>query len=492
MAVASFDAADNEFIDYPTPSKSPVQWMVQPNAAKSPTFLDTYLAFRTPPRLRPNPRRPYACLDVLVADALAAGPRLTPLQLLDVALLFPASVAGALISRRAPELADPLRGLRKAVEDGEEDVADAVDVLLGVARAGGADALLDALSSRRDAAEALQCVHKWRLSIALADGGDGDFVVDAVGKLEKLLEAGGGRDGALSSSSKQPARADPVAEAEALVREMMPDAGAEAIRDALAATGNNPEAAVGLLLDEADGSAGLVPIGKRTERRRHVTKVDASETFTGERAEGDGGYGWLKARMDTEIARQATLDPDDPREEKRVGAYTFLLGGDDDGDEAAGMAEDDAGAGLSGMYDDDPDDAVLEGEEPLGKQGAARPAFLRSGVDAGSSTEEDSDGDDDVGRGVARGPSRGGAAPRGRAGSSAAPGGRGRGAPRGNGRGRGRGGGGDVGGGGTDGGRGRGRGGPGGVRGRGGRGRGGRGAHGRRDGAAKKQARAGM
>lgn len=192
-------------------------------------------------------------------------------------------------------------------------------------------------------------------------------------------------------------------------------------------------------------------------------------------------------------------DPDDPREEKRVGAYTFLLDGsaDDDVDGQDGLSL----PSTMDMYNDDPDDAVLEGEEPAGSKAATRPAFLRTGIDTGSSTEDES-GDDGP-----RDSRQSAAHPRrGRGGSAYGLGERGRGAPRGNvprggsARGRGRGGvgvgsvgGGDSGSG--DSGRGRGgRGGAGrgGGRGRGARGRGGRGAHGRRDGAAKKQARAGM
>lgn len=187
-------------------------------------------------------------------------------------------------------------------------------------------------------------------------------------------------------------------------------------------------------------------------------------------------------------------DPDDPREEKRVGAYTFLLDGSAEDVEGE---EFDSSPGAMDMYNDDPDDAVLEGEEPLGSKAAARPAFLRAGVDTGSSTEDES-GDDGSADGSVKiasnrsGRGASGSLDRGRGGS------RGSDSRGGGARGRGRGGAGVGRGGGELGGGGRGRGGRGGSgrggggRGRGARGRGGRGAHGRRDGAAKKQARAGM
>lgn len=306
MATLAFTAADNEFVDYPTPSFPPVPWMTQSTAVSSPFFIDTYLAFRTPPRLRPDPRHPYTCLDVLVAESIKISAPVSTLQLLDVALLFPPSVARPLIDRRLGELTSPLQDLRKAVEAGDEPVADAVDLLLAVTVAGGSCALLAALSSDRDAAEVLKCLHAWRLS-APAAGRDGEFVVGALHKIELVLRGSGG-----DSSGGNPAmqgRVDSLAESEKAVREMMPDASLEAIRDALGAAGNNAEAAVGILLDEAEGSegSGLVAIGKRTERRRHVAKVDKAETFTGGKADGDGGYAWLKSRMDAEIARQATL-----------------------------------------------------------------------------------------------------------------------------------------------------------------------------------------
>lgn len=272
--------------------------MTEISAVRSPSFIDTYLAFRTPPRLRPDPCNPYTCLDVLVAESIKDSPPLSAMQLLDVALLFPASVVRPLIDRRLEEVIGPLQDMRRAVDAGDEPVADAIDVLLAMAVAGGRSSVLAAFSSTQDVAEALKCMHTWRLS-APAAGKDGDFVVEALQRIERLLRR---RDNDGSGDK----RADSRAESEAAVLEMMPDASLEAVRDALAASGNNAEAAVGLLLDEAEGS-GLITIGKRTERRKHIRKIDDVDTFTGDKADGDGGYAWLKSRMDAEIARQATL-----------------------------------------------------------------------------------------------------------------------------------------------------------------------------------------
>lgn len=480
MAAVAFAASDNVFVDSPTPSFPPLPWMTNISAVSSASFIDTYLAFRTPPRLRPDPFNPYTCLDVLVAESIKDSPPLSALQLLDVVVLFPPRVVRPLIHGRQEEFVAPLQDLRSAVDSGDEPVVDAIDVLLALAMAGAGSAILAALSSTHDIAGALKCMHTWRLSAPAA--GDSDCIVEALENIELVLR--GSKDDGIGIKWD-----DPRAGSEAAVREMMPDASIEAIRDALVAAGNNAEAAVGILLDKAEGSAGLLSIGKRTERRKHVMKVDKAETFTGEKADGDGGYAWLKTRMDAEIARQATLDPDDPREEKRVGAYTFLLDGSA---EDVPNEEPISSSGPMDMYNDDPDDAVLEGEEPLGSKSGARPAFLRAGFETGSSTEDDSE--DDGATEVLTGRQRVGASQsvgsgrdvlRDNASRGGGARGRGRGAS-----GVGRGGAGLV-----DGGRGRGgRGGSGrgGGRGRGTRGRGGRGAHGRRDGAAKKQARAGM
>lgn len=298
MAAVAFAASDNAFIDYPTPSFAPVPWRTGKSAVSSASFIDTYLAFRTLPRLRPDPCNPYACLDVLVAESIKDLPPLSALQLLDVAVLFPPSVVRPLIDSRVEEFIGPLQDLRSAVDGGDEPVADAIDVLLAVAMAGGSSAVLAALSSTNDVAGALQCMHTWRLS-APVTGRDSDFIVEALGKMELVLR---GSKGGGSEDKRDDSRAGP----EAAVLEMIPDASIEAVRDALVATGNNAEAAVGLLLDEAEGGS-LLTIGKRTERRKHVTKIDKADTFTGDKADGDGGYAWLKSRMDAEIARQATL-----------------------------------------------------------------------------------------------------------------------------------------------------------------------------------------
>lgn len=508
----TFSAGDNALLDRVTPTLPLPDWMTTAHALDNPQFLDTYLAYRTPPRSRPDPQQPYAFLDVLVGGFLKS--RLTkPLsaaQLLDVALLFPPSVAGPILNGREPDLRALLFELCGAVENCQENVADGVDVLAALARSGVASLVREVLGNGElSAAETLR---RWCVRLEAEAGAEEElaFVKLSCDQIERIssgssggasfrvVSANGGSSGDVTSR-------ETLSPAEAAVRGMLPDSSVESIRSTLSAVGGNADAAVWMLLN---GDGVHTAIGKRTGRRRAVKDVRSEQTFSGEAAVEDGGYGWLKTRMDAEIARQAAVDPDDPREDKQRGAYSYLLDGvveeveTEYGDEEVRF----------GMYDDDADDAVLEGEEPLGEEAAAmaKSMYVRGAetglrqVDRGSSTEEDEDIDGSDNPGFGSSISRGGGSSS-TAGTSTGRGGRGRGrgsapAPGGGGaRGRGRGRGGSVDGGSGskntgEGSRGSGHGRVRGNRGRGGRGRGGRGGanHGRRDGALKKQSRAGM
>jgi hypothetical protein len=385
MAVnQTFHPCENVALDLSAPpfsclrSNRPVKYTAA--ALAQPRFLDSYLAFRIGPRHRPDPRRPYASLDVLVLDALKSAHEssrmtLSPRQLMDAVVLFPAKEVSCLLQGRGDELVAPLSELIAAVDAGEEDPADGVDVILGTAFAGCGKAVVDAFCIDHPQESVADCIRRWHDVACVAGCTDETllYLENAAARMELSLSADRHQsmdvpdgEGVANPSAS---RSDEAAVA--LVRELIPDASVESITAALKATGLNVEATVGILL-ESNGEAGpssgpntaLVPVGKRTARRREVRDVTATETFTGDKAEEDGGYGWLQSRIDAELARQATIDPDDPRD--RTGAYTYLVDA---------YVHD----GPSGMYDDDPDDALLEGEDAVDMPLSSRQFSKRGG-----------------------------------------------------------------------------------------------------------------
>jgi hypothetical protein len=74
-----------------------------------PRFFDSYLSFRMGQRHRPDQRRPYASLAILVLDALKSAHEssrmiLSPRQLMDAVVLFPANEVSCLVQGRGDEL----------------------------------------------------------------------------------------------------------------------------------------------------------------------------------------------------------------------------------------------------------------------------------------------------------------------------------------------------------------------------------------------------
>jgi hypothetical protein len=375
-SAALFLPSDNARIDLSAPPL-PTQRRVLPTVPFSAAFLDSYLAHRSAPRRRSSARAPYATLDVLVAASLLAPESpltLGPAHLLDVLLLFPAGPAAKLLRGREIDLVSVLAGLREAVDSGEEDVADGVDVLLCAVRAGAGAAVMEAFSAGGRQSGVADGIRSWIASGCLRSEDDRSFVDCALLEIEEMIHQNGTDPGKSTETSHLIAsgKDQVLLEIEKLVCEMMPNAAIEDVRTALAHSGNNADAAVGLLL-EASATSEMKAVGKRTERRRHIQDLTGADrsTFSGAAAEADGGYSWLQKRIDAELARQATIDPDDPRE--RVGAYTFLVGGLDH----AGAA--------GGMYDDEPDDAVLAGEEPLARPKVSKSRYVTGSV--GSTSE---------------------------------------------------------------------------------------------------------
>lgn len=382
---ASFSEEDNVFVDRVSHNVTPA-WVTS-DFPNTPLFIDTFLANRTAPRLRPDPSNPYQCFDVAVGRIVSKQNSFTPSQLLDVALLFPASLAKPLI-RGHPDLNGILLELCAAAEDHISDIADAVDVLVCLSRAGAAAIVWKALGS--GSVPAADLLRRWRVRLEAHGGGEIDFVARACEEIEILSRPTlSGRTTATSAPVAGSSTGEVLSSAEAAVRAMLPDASLDAVRSSLSAGGGNADAAVWMLLDSGNVPAA---IGKRTGRRRLVLDVKKSSTFSGETGDKDGGYGWIKARMDAEMARLAAVDPDDPRNEKQRAAYSFLLDG------VLEEVEVLDGEVIAGMYDDDVDEgALLYGEEPLEDEAGALAKSMYTGRphggDDGSSSDADDGGD---------------------------------------------------------------------------------------------------
>lgn len=382
-----FHPSDNFFLDQLLPEVQPAHvpgWMATVGSISSSAFIESYLAYRSPPRLRPDPRRPFSLFDALVGEAVVCGPRLSPAHLLDAVVLFPKEVASCLLEGRRDDLVDELRELRSAVDGKEGTVVDALDVIANVARAGGKNIVIAALTTTQRVADVGTCLLRWRENSRMANLNEEELSFISRTCVEILM--------LLATENER-------CDIESLLLEMAPCATNEQVNQALARAGTNSESAMIALLDQGseNTSARLKPIGKKMGRLRHVHNVHDSETFSGVQAEPDGGYKWLQDRIEAEMTRQESIDPDDPRESKRLGPYTFLV---------AGALEN--GCEQHYMYDDDPDDALLVGETEIdvgpanfaasyGQKGwnsQTNMTAARSNSGTSSENEHDTDGED--------------------------------------------------------------------------------------------------
>lgn len=368
-SVDLFQVEDNARIDRSLPPLTIPAHLQSTKTLSTNEFLDSYLALRSPPCRRPDPHRPYTAFDVLIfrnlQKALQTGRlHLSGNQLLDAALLFPPDRVRDILLDRADDITSPLCDLCNAVESGSENASFVVQTILNLVQAGAGTAVKNALSKKYGDNKYISALRRWVNGHDMSSPNDmaieqKDDIRNAVDEIERLLPLS--LD--ISSDSNQQM---PLAEKEQMIRNILPETNIDDVRAALIQANDNPETAVSILLGEigdqthAAGSSStpqVRAIGKRTEKRRHVRDVRDMETFSGEPAEPDGGYGWIEKRISAEMARQATIDPDDPRD--HTGAYTFLVDG---------MVQ----GGAGGMYDDDPDDTVLDGEALSGADDADR------------------------------------------------------------------------------------------------------------------------
>lgn len=438
---ATFARATNAQLDGLLPPSAP-------GALLSP-YVASYLAHRARPRERACPRAPFTRLDVSVARAVQ-GAR-TPLsvpELLDAVVLFPAAFAAELVRGREAEVEKAVGGLGRACgravgEGNVTFVADCIDVLLGIVGACGNDVVVRALTLRNDRTECVVKIRGWLTAVRDAPGGVGGGLVYASGLSEghfvqgagaELIDAILGMEGASegavilgSSAASDVSQKDasrPTA-AEAMVLEMMPDAGAWVAKCALAESGGDIERAVGMLLDgwKAPAEPPGPAVGKRVHRRR-TRRVDDVSTFAGRDEHAGVGPEWYATRMAAERARLEAADMAAAAAaasgdstmaaapSTSGGEYSYLLEGSVITDDLIA----DPGATPGDAYDDEPDDGELEGEVALRD---LRNAGALTGATSSSSDEEDSGAPQRMyrtpdlgrgGRGRGRGRGRGGSA----------------------------------------------------------------------------------
>lgn len=346
-----------------------------PDLPLSKIFSSAYLQNRTRPPFRPTPYTPYTTYDVIVQKNL---PQPTAVQsALDHISLFPANATQHVL-QTASHLKDfPIavtrlvtavsHGVKKPQPDFEA-ISKPLYTLycLAANSPDGSQLVIAALSPRNDKLAAIDRVRSWArvahaaltvTDVHAANGMTWSVCTDglAAALINALIgipleERASGRV-ELSAKGRLPVPTDDAGVYEILTQmsELTIDVARASIRECGGVTG--------ALRKLRDGWRPNLKLGKRGGGRR---RRDAPQAVGKMEAFSDPvDVEWIKRRVATDVAREEMVAE---LERKREAENT---GGDIGTDEVVESNEKDMVLASGGVYDDEPDEGVLEGEVSL-------------------------------------------------------------------------------------------------------------------------------
>lgn len=374
-----FNVRDNALVDG-QPDLAP------PSLPLSPSYVETYLRNRTRPPFRLHARAPYGLFDLFIHDNLPAPT--TAQELADHVSLFPTPATNVFFPPTVDGLSSHVdhmvRFITNTLKGGSkvefEKLAHTFHTLASLARHDfGCGIIVNALSTRGEKPAAVDRIQAWARQLRIAAGDDADDLAEsgvtwrtlAEGLSSALIDAliglpppslGEGRVQLLPVGVDNPGAIDaPVHD----ILVHFPTLSVDIIKAALKENGDDVQHTLDRL---REGWRPLVTIGYRGagKRIRNTARpIDNLQSFG-----GATDVDWIKRRVAADVAREAMEA--EAEEQNMANAETQSV---DIVNEYRGESSSketgldklllEGTSGIRGIYDDEPDENVLEGEALL-------------------------------------------------------------------------------------------------------------------------------